>query len=80
MTYALALELGYPPLTPETRPSVASAAAEYRREMKALGPVHVGAIEEYAEVKARYDEMSTQIEDLKKSKAELTSVINRLEN
>lgn len=80
LTYALALELGYPPLTPETRPSVASAAAEYRREMKALGPVHVGAIEEYAEVKARYDEMSTQIEDLKKSKAELTSVINRLEN
>lgn len=80
LTFALALELGYPALTPETRPAVASAAAEYRKEMKALGPVHVGAIEEYAEVKARYDEMSVQIEDLKKSKAELTSVINRLEN
>ncbi len=80
LTYALARELGYPPLTAETRPAVASAAAEYRKEMKALGPVHVGAIEEYAEVKARYDEMSVQIEDLKKSKAELTSVINRLEN
>ena len=80
LTYALALELGYPPLTPESRPAVASAAAEYRREMKSLGPVHVGAIEEYAEVKARYDEMTTQIEDLKKSKAELTCVINRLEN
>ena len=80
LTYALALELGYPALTSDTRPSVASAAAEYRKEMKALGPVHVGAIEEYAEVKARYDEMSVQIEDLKKSKAELTSVINRLEN
>ncbi len=80
LTYALARELGYPPLTQETRPAVASAAAEYRKEMKSLGPVHVGAIEEYAEVKARYDEMSVQIEDLKKSKAELTSVINRLEN
>ncbi len=80
LTYALALELGYPALTAETRPAVASAAAEYRKEMKALGPVHVGAIEEYAEVKARYDEMSVQIEDLRKSKAELTSVINRLEN
>ena len=80
LTYALAVELGYPPLTPDTRPAVASAAAEYRKEMKALGPVHVGAIEEYAEVKSRYDEMSVQIEDLKKSKAELTSVINRLEN
>ncbi|MBQ8837083.1 MAG: chromosome segregation protein SMC [Clostridia bacterium] len=80
LTFALAMELGYPPLSPETRPSVASAAAEYRKEMKSLGPVHVGAIEEYAEVKSRYDEMSVQIEDLKKSKSELTSVINRLEN
>ena len=80
LTYALALELNYPSLTADTRPSVASAAAEYRKEMKTLGPVHVGAIEEYAEVKARYDEMSVQIDDLKKSKAELTSVINRLEN
>ena len=80
LTYALALELGYPPLTAESRPGVASAAAEYRKSMKALGPVNVGAIEEYAEVKTRYDEMSIQIEDLKKSKAELTSVINRLEN
>jgi len=80
LTYALALELGYPLLTPETRPAVASAVAEYRKEMKSLGPVNVGAIEEYASVKARYDEMSVQIEDLKKSKAELTSVINRLEN
>ncbi|MBQ6614566.1 MAG: chromosome segregation protein SMC, partial [Clostridia bacterium] len=79
LTYALALGLGYPSLTPETRPSVASEAAEYRKEMKALGPVNVGAIEEFAEVKARYDEMSGQINDLKKSKSELTTVINRLE-
>lgn len=80
LTYALALELGYPPLTPETRPAVAAAAAEYRKEMKSIGPVNVGAIEEYTAVKTRYDEMTVQIEDLKKSKAELTSVINRLEN
>ena len=80
LTYALALELGYPPLTPETRPAVASDAAQYRKEMKALGPVNVGAIEEYTEVKTRYDEMSGQIADLKKSKSELTSVISKLEN
>ncbi|MBR5538784.1 MAG: chromosome segregation protein SMC, partial [Clostridia bacterium] len=80
LTYALALELGYPPLTPETRPAVASDAAQYRKEMKALGPVNVGAIEEYTEVKTRYDEMSGQIVDLKKSKSELTSVISKLEN
>ena len=80
LTYALAIDLGYPPLTPETRPSVAADAAEYRKEMKSLGPVNVGAIEEYAEVKSRYDEMSGQIADLKKSKSELTSVISRLEN
>ena len=80
LTYALALELGYPPLTPDTRPAVAVAVAEYRKEMKSLGPVNVGAIEEFAAVKARYDEMSVQIEDLKKSRAELTGVINRLED
>ncbi len=80
LTYALAIELGYPPLTAESRPSVAADAAEYRKEMKSLGPVNVGAIEEYAEVKSRYDEMSGQIADLKKSKSELTSVISRLEN
>lgn len=80
LTYALALELGYPPLTPETRPAVAAAVADYRKEMKSLGPVNVGAIEEFATVKARYDEMSLQIEDLKKSRAELSSVINRLED
>ena len=34
----------------------------------------------YKQVKERYDEMSAQIDDLTKSKSELTSVIHRLEN
>ena len=80
LTYGAALELGYPPLTSETRPEVASTAAEYRKAMKSIGTVNIGSIEEYAEVKKRYDEMSSQIADLTKSKADLNGVIHKLEN
>lgn len=80
LTFGAALELGYPPLTEAERGAVAASAAEYRRQMKAIGSVNLGSIEEYKQVKERYDEMSAQIDDLTKSKAELTSVIHRLEN
>ena len=80
LTYGAALELGYPPLEAAERPALAASAAEYRREMKSLGSVNVGAIEEYTQVKTRYDELASQIEDLQKSKTELVTVIHRLEN
>ena len=80
LTFAAALELGYPPLAESECAATRSAAADYRRQMKSIGPVNLGSIEEYKQVRARYDEMSAQIADLTKSKAELTTVINRLEN
>ena len=80
LTYGAALDLGYPPLEAAERPKLASAAAEYRREIKSLGSVNIGAIEEYAQVKTRYDELAAQIADLQKSKTELVTVIHRLEN
>ena len=80
LTYGAAMELGYPVLDPQTRPAVALAAAEYRKAMKSIGTVNIGAIEEYAEVKKRYDELSVQIADLTKSKADLNAVIHRLES
>ena len=80
LTFAAALALGYPPLAESEYSACRAAAAEYRRQMKSIGPVNLGSIEEYKQVRERYDEMSAQIADLTKSKAELTTVINRLEN
>lgn len=52
--------------------------AEIKSKIRALGIVNVSAIEEYKEVKERYDFMYSQIEDVEKSKAELHKLINQL--
>ena len=38
--------------------------ADLRGKIRALGSVNVSAIEEYKEVKARYDELSRQVTDV----------------
>ena len=52
--------------------------AEVRGQIRALGNVNVGAIEEYAEVRERYEFMRSQVADVEKSKAELTKLIAEL--
>ena len=52
--------------------------AEVRGKIRALGNVNVGAIDEYKEVKERYDFMKAQVGDVEKSKAELTRMIREL--
>jgi chromosome segregation protein len=47
--------------------------------MKALGNVNVSAIEEFAQVKTRYDELSTQYKDLTESRTKLTDFIASVE-
>ena len=51
---------------------------ELKSAIRALGSVNVGAIEEYKEVGARYEFMSSQIEDIEKSKNELIRLIDDL--
>ena len=51
---------------------------ELRNKIKALGSVNLGAIEEYAEVKERYDFLSTQLNDVNVSKEELCKLIDEL--
>ena len=53
-------------------------AAQLSAEIRALGAVNVQAVEEYAGVKARYDEMTVQREDLEKAEADLRKLIARL--
>ena len=52
--------------------------AEVRGKIRALGNVNVGAIEEYKEVKERYDFMKAQVTDVEKSRAELNRMIGEL--
>ena len=51
---------------------------EVRGKIRALGNVNVGAIDEYKEVKERYDFMKAQVTDVEKAKAELTKMIAEL--
>ncbi len=53
-------------------------AAQLSAEIRALGPVNVHAVEEYAQTKARYDEMYVQKEDLEKAEKDLRDLIVRL--
>ncbi len=43
-----------------------------------MGSVNVNAVEEYANTKARYDDLSTQREDLQKAEKDLRELIARL--
>lgn len=78
-TYTQACELCGERITEKTRREAASKQSKLKSEIKALGDVHVGAIEEYKEVKTRYDELSTQTKDLRKSKEELMTIVVSLE-
>ena len=79
LTRAGALELGYPEVTKENRSEVAAKQTECRNRLRGFGNVNVGAIEEYEEVKTRYDYMTGQINDLNAAKADLLSIIDKLE-
>ncbi|MGN1051356.1 MAG: chromosome segregation protein SMC, partial [Acutalibacteraceae bacterium] len=52
--------------------------SELKQKIKALGSVNVGAIDEYKEVKERYDFLSKQVLDVEKSKKEIEKLISEL--
>ena len=53
-------------------------AGRLSAEIRALGPVNVHAVEEYAASKGRYDELQTQRQDLEKAEKDLRDLIARL--
>ena len=79
LTYSQAVALGYPKLTEETKPETVSQQKKLKNQMKALGNVNVSAIEEFAQVKARYDELTTQYKDLMESRTKLADFIASVE-
>jgi chromosome segregation protein len=79
LTYTEATKRATQKITAENRAEAVSAQTKYKNQIRALGSVNVGAIEEYKEVKKQFDELQAQIEDLKKSKESLVSIIASLE-
>ena len=53
-------------------------AGELNAAIRALGNVNVGAVEEYAETKARVDDLTSQQADLRAAEADLRELIERL--
>ena len=79
ISYEDAVALDYPPVTAENRDEVAAIQTSCRSRLRSLGNYNPGAIEEYAEVKTRYDYLNTQYTDLTKSREELIGIITRIE-
>ena len=62
----------------ESLPALRAQVADLRGKIRALGSVNVSAIEEYKEVKARYDALTSQVTDVEESRSELTRMIAKL--
>lgn len=74
--------LTYDNITPYRRGATAAAehllADDIRKEMRSLGDVRVGAIEEYDIVKERYDSLKAQYGDLEMAESDLRQLITEL--
>ena len=79
LTYSTALDCGYPEVTSETRKSTLAELNEYKSKLRELGSVNLAAIDEYAIQKQRFDFMTSQVDDLKRSRVDLQEIIKKLE-
>ena len=79
LTYAEACIRVTEIITEESRGPAISRQNRLRSKIRELGPVNVGAVEEYKQVKERYELLSAQVEDLAKSKSDFTDIISKLE-
>lgn len=79
LTYAEACIRVTEIITEESRGAAISRQNRLRGKIRELGPVNVGAVEEYKQVKERYELLSAQVEDLTKSKRDFADIIGKLE-
>ena len=57
---------------------VSARVGELRNKIRGLGEIDVGSIDEFKEVKARFEELTTQRSDIEKSKEELLAMIEEV--
>ena len=77
LTYAMAREKYKEDLG--TSEEIQNFVKEKRKIIQDLGPINVNAIEEYKEVGERYDVMTTQYEDIKKSEEMIAGIVDELD-
>ena len=75
LTRSEAEEIG---ITIEKPADAKKELADIKSKIRALGSVNVSAVEEYKEVKERYDFMKAQIDDVESARASLHKLINQL--
>ncbi len=79
ISYEDAIAADYPPVTKENRSEFAARQGSLRGKLRNIGSVNPNAIDEYNEVKERYDTLNTQFVDLKTSYDDLLRIIDQLE-
>jgi chromosome segregation protein len=79
ITYEDAVGFNYPAVTAENRDEIAAIQSSCKSRLRALGSYNPGAIQEFAEVKERYDQLSAQYNDINASANDLLGIISRLE-
>ena len=79
LTYSTAMELGYPEVTDENRKEIHAVAVECRNKLRALGNVNANAIDEYKEIKEKYDYYHAHLSDLNASKEHLKNIVDDME-
>lgn len=62
----------------ESVPKATRRIGELKRAINALGPVNLGAIEEFERVNERYVYLTEQRDDVERAKKELSSIINAI--
>ncbi|MGI6686869.1 MAG: chromosome segregation protein SMC [Christensenellales bacterium] len=60
-------------------PAAEKEAEILRRQIKEMGPINIHAIEDYANTKSRFDDLTAQREDAYKAREDLNDLIKRLQ-
>ncbi len=79
LTYEEAVNLNYPAVTQENRQEIAELSASARKKLHSYGSFNPASIEEYAEVKSRYDSLNSQYTDLMDSSEKIQGIIADME-
>lgn len=78
--YELTLETARPECDPDYDEAASRGRIdELRREIRGLGAVNVGALDEYEETRGRYDDMERQRADLRKAQRDLQEILDELQ-
>ncbi|MBQ3791470.1 MAG: chromosome segregation protein SMC, partial [Clostridia bacterium] len=79
LTHSSALALGVPEVSYGERVAKGQRLTELRNQLRGLGNVNVGAIDEFREVRERYEGMKVQLDDLNLAREDVLRLIGEVE-